>query len=469
MPRAYKYHPDEGATTTARAPVITPLRAEQRDTSVNTVPVERPAMDSSDERRDVIVVGVGGMGSATAYHLARRGADVLGLERFDIPHTQGSSHGITRIIRRAYYEHPSYIPLIERAYDLWDGLADKTGRSVIHRTGSIDAGPQGNVVFEGSRRSCEEHDIPHEVLTGAECNERFPGYDLPEDYRALYQPDGGFVVPEQAIVGHTEEAQAAGADIHAREGVHDWAATPDGGVRVWTDRDTYEADRLVLAAGAWNYKLADALDGLAVPERQVLAWFQPDTPANFAPDSLPVWNIETPEGRFYGLPIYDVPGFKLGKYHHLDEAVDPDSYDTDPGPADEVAPGLHREVLPRRRGPHDGAGDLYVHELPRRTLHPRYPSGPPSGVRRCRLFGSWVQIRQRRRRDTRGPRHRRRHRPPDRDVPPRPFRLTYLIIAGEQPRGFCSARVESYTSYECGYHTSFVCRNRRCRCRRGRL
>lgn len=307
---------------------------------------------TTGDRYDVIVVGVGGMGSATAYNLADRGLDTLGLERYDVPHTNGSSHGITRIIRRAYYEHPSYIPLIERAYDLWDDIAEATGRPVIHRTGSIDAGPEGNVVFEGSRRSCEQHDIPHEVLTGAEVNDRFPGYDIPEDYRALYQPDGGFVVPEQSIVAHTELAQAAGAEIRAREGVRDWAETPDGGVRVWTDRTTYEADKLVLAAGAWNYKLTDALDGLAVPERQVLAWLQPETLEAFEPDALPVWNISVPEGRFYGLPVYDVPGFKLGKYHHLDEQVDPDDYDTEPGPADEaLLRDFTEKYFPRAAGP----------------------------------------------------------------------------------------------------------------------
>jgi sarcosine oxidase len=121
-----------------------------------------------DSSHDAIVVGVGGMGSAATYHLARRGLDVLGLERYDIPHTMGSSHGITRIIRRAYYEHPSYIPLVERAYDLWDGLSALSNRPIIHRTGSIDAGPPDDPVFEGSLRSCEEHDIPHEVLTSEE-------------------------------------------------------------------------------------------------------------------------------------------------------------------------------------------------------------------------------------------------------------------------------------------------------------
>ncbi|WP_266080917.1 N-methyl-L-tryptophan oxidase [Haladaptatus caseinilyticus] len=309
-------------------------------------------MTVNDNRRDVIVIGVGGMGSAATYHLARRGFDVLGLERFDVPHTRGSSHGITRIIRRAYYEHPSYIPLIERAYELWDEIADRTGRPIIHRTGSVDAAPAGNVVFEGSLRSCEEHDIPHEVLTGAELTDRFPGYRLPDDYKALYQPDGGFVVPEEAIIGHVEAALAAGADIRARERVLDWEETPDGGVRVKTSSTTYEADSLVLAAGAWNSKLSDALEGLAVPERQVLAWFQPETPSLFEPDSLPVWNISVPEGRFYGLPIYGVPGFKLGKYHHLDEQVDPDEWKTEPGPADErLLRDFTEKYFPNAAGP----------------------------------------------------------------------------------------------------------------------
>jgi len=306
----------------------------------------------TDSEHDVVVIGVGGMGSATVYHLAQRGLDVLGLERFDVPHTMGSSHGITRIIRRAYYEHPSYIPLIERAYDLWDGLAEETGREVLHRTGSVDAAPEGNVVFEGSLRSCEEHDIPHEVLTGAELGDRFPGYDLPDDYRALYQPDGGFVVPEQSIIGHVEAAQAEGATVRARERVYDWAETHNGGIRVETDAATYRADKLVLAAGSWNYKLADALEGLATPERQVLAWLQPETPALFESDSLPVWNVSVPEGRFYGLPIYDVPGFKLGKYHHLDEQVDPDDWNRDPSPADErLLRNFAENYFPQAAGP----------------------------------------------------------------------------------------------------------------------
>jgi sarcosine oxidase len=309
--------------------------------------------DELDERYDTIVIGVGGMGSATAYHLAERGANVLGLERYDIPHTMGSSHGITRIIRRAYYEHPSYIPLVERAYELWEELAETSGREIIHRTGSIDGGPPGDPVFEGSLRSCEEHDIPHEVLSGTQVAERFPGYQLPEEYEVLYQADGGFVAAEQSVVAHVEAAQAAGAEIHAREEVLDWTGTGEGeGVRVETDKGTYAADSLVLAAGAWNYTLADALDGLAIPERQVLAWFQPHSPTQFEPDSFPVWVLGTPEGHFYGLPIYGVPGFKLGKYHHRGEQVDPDDWNREPNAADErLLREFTGEYFPEAAGP----------------------------------------------------------------------------------------------------------------------
>lgn len=287
------------------------------------------------QRRDVIIIGVGGMGSAAAAHLAARGHDVLGLEQYDIPHTQGSSHGITRIIRLAYYEHPSYVTLLRRAYENWRTLEAETERDLLHVTGSIDAGPAGDQVFEGSRRSCEEHDLEHEVLTGTEVNERFPGYDLPEDHRAVYQPDGGFVVPEQCIVGHVEVAHEHGAEIRARERVTDWSVLDDGGVSVETGKGSYEADRLVVTAGAWAGKHLPELADVLEPERQVLAWLQPRDPPAFQPDVFPVWNLAVEESRYYGLPAYDVPGFKFGRYHHRDEAVDPDDWREDPDAEDE--------------------------------------------------------------------------------------------------------------------------------------
>ncbi|MGI9253907.1 MAG: N-methyl-L-tryptophan oxidase, partial [Thermomicrobiales bacterium] len=287
------------------------------------------------ERYDAIVVGVGSMGSAACMHLARRGLKTLGLERYDIPHTMGSHHGFTRIIRLAYYEDPSYVPLLRRAFELWRELEQGYGETLLHVTGTIDASGEDEVVFQKSLESCLLHDIPHDVLTGDELHERFPGYRLPSTHRALYQPDGGFLIPEGCIVAHTLAAAEAGATIKAREGVRSWQAGPDG-VTVTTDKGVYHADQLVLSAGAWMGKLVPGFAPLAVPERQVLGWFQPLVPAEFRPETFPVFNLLVPEGRYYGFPVHGVPGFKIGRYHHLDEVVDPDDFDREPNARDEA-------------------------------------------------------------------------------------------------------------------------------------
>ena len=302
-------------------------------------------------RYDAIVVGVGGMGSAACYHLAQRGLDVLGLERYDIPHAMGSSHGFTRIIRLAYYEDPAYVPLLRRAYALWRELETGFGERLLHVTGSIDAGPADGEVFRGSLRSCEEHGLAHEALTGVELGRRFPGYALPDGHLALFQPEGGFLAAERCVVAHVVAAQAAGAEIRARERVLGWEPAGDG-VRVKTERGVFTADRLVICAGAWIGGLVPELAALARPERQVLAWFQPAEPALFAPDRFPVFNLAVEEGRYYGFPVYAVPGFKVGRYHHLGEAFDPDRPDRDPTPADEALLRTFTErYFPRAAGP----------------------------------------------------------------------------------------------------------------------
>ena len=284
---------------------------------------------------DVIVAGVGGMGSAALYELAKRGQRVLGIERYGIAHDMGSSHGFTRIIRLAYYEDPSYVPLLRRAYELWRELQEVMGEQVLHITGSIDAGPPGSFTFDGSLESCKMHGIPHEVLTSAEISSRFPGYRLPSETMAVYQEDGGFLVPEKCIEGYVELARGLGAEVHTDERVLDWSATSSG-VRVITDAGAYDAERLVVTAGAWTESMLPALMGLAVPERQVLAWFEPKRPEHYQPATFPVFNIVVDEGRYYGFPEFGVPGFKVGRYHHMEEVVDPDAYDREPNLHDEV-------------------------------------------------------------------------------------------------------------------------------------
>ncbi|HET7714051.1 MAG TPA: N-methyl-L-tryptophan oxidase [Bauldia sp.] len=286
---------------------------------------------------DVIVAGVGGMGSAACFHLARRGLRVLGLERYDIPNTFGSSHGETRIIRLAYSENPAYVPLLVRAFELWRETGETVDERLLYTTGSIDAGPEGSGLFEGSLASCIEHGIRHETMRGAEINRRYPGYRLPDGHLCLVQPDGGFVLPERAIVAHVRLAQALGAEIRAHQPVLDWEATANGGVRVRTPRDTYHAGRLVLTPGAWVSDLVPTLKSVAVPERQVLGWFQPRHPEWFGPDRFPVGNLAFAEGRYYLLPVWGVLGLKIGLYHHLGETGHPDTLPREVTEADEAA------------------------------------------------------------------------------------------------------------------------------------
>ncbi len=286
---------------------------------------------------DVIIVGLGGMGSAAAWQLAKRGQKVLGLERFDIPHNMGSSHGVSRIIRLPYYEDPAYVPLLRRAMELWREAEAASGRELMVTTGSIDAGPEDDGLFQGALASALLHDLPHEVLTGTQVNERFPGYHLPAAHRAVFQPQGGLIASERAIVAHVVMAQEMGADIRAREPVLRWEAGSGGdGVVVVTDKATYRAQRLVLTAGAWMGDLVSALAPIAVPERQVLAWLQPRRPEWFGLDRFPVFNLQVEEGRYYGLPVYDVPGFKFGRYHHRGETGGPAGLLREPDAEDEA-------------------------------------------------------------------------------------------------------------------------------------
>lgn len=275
---------------------------------------------------DVIVAGGGAMGSATAFHLARRGARVLLLERFRIPHEQGSSHGFTRIIRLAYFEHPSYVPLLRRAYELWEALAHDSGEALLHITGSIDAGPPDSRTVLGSRHSCEVHGLEHRVLTSAELTARHPGYALPADYLAVWQPRGGFLVPERCITAHAALAARHGAVVCEEEPVRRWSAGASG-VEVETARGRYSAGQLVVAAGSWTGALVPSLAPLLRPERQVLAWFDLDDRDTFAPARFPVFNLDHAGEHWYGFPEFGTPGFKVGCYHHRREVVDPDQLD----------------------------------------------------------------------------------------------------------------------------------------------
>ena len=283
------------------------------------------------------------MGSATAYEFAKRGRRVLALDQFDVPNALGAYVGVTRIIRLAYSEHSKYVPLLRRSYELWRDLESVANEPLLFITGGIDAGEERSDTIKGSLQSCREHALAHEVMSASDVSRRFPGYRLPRQMIAVYQPDGGFLMSERCVVAHVNAALSHGAEVHARECVRGWDATP-GHVVVTTDRGRYETGTLVLTAGPWTPKTVTRLAPLVVAERQVLLWTQPRKPEHFQPASFPIFNMETPEGRFYGFPVHHVPGFKIGKYHHRHESVEADSVDRDCHPEDEA---LLREGIRR--------------------------------------------------------------------------------------------------------------------------
>src|SRR5262249_34990538 len=223
-------------------------------------------------------------------------ARALGVERFDLLHERSSSHGLTRIIRLAYFEHSDYVPLLRRAYELWRELEIEAGEQLLHITGIVEGGER---ILDGVLRSCADYDLAHEVLTGSEVAERFPAFHLPTDLAVVHQPDGGFVVPERCIVAHVAGALATGAELSARERVLEWSETGSG-VRVRTDRRTVEAERLVLTAGAWSQDVARLPAGMVRGVRQALAWFQPSRPELFEPERMPVFNLALDGEHFYG-------------------------------------------------------------------------------------------------------------------------------------------------------------------------
>lgn len=257
---------------------------------------------------DVIVIGLGGMGSAAAYRLARRGQRVLGLDRHGPVHDQGSSHGGSRITRQAYFEDPAYVPLLLRAAELWPSVESASGREILLTTGGVMIGREDSRTVAGSLASARQWGLDHELLDAAEVRRRFPTMRPADDEIALYEAKAGLVVPEASVAAHLSLAAAAGAELHHGEPVTRWESVA-GGVRVHTGHGAYTAGQLVVCPGAWAPEL---LAGLGVPftiERQVQFWYAPrGGVAPFTPDRHPVYIWEAPGGRqFYGFPAHTAP------------------------------------------------------------------------------------------------------------------------------------------------------------------
>jgi sarcosine oxidase len=277
-------------------------------------------------RRHTIVVGLGAMGSAAAAALAGRGFDVVGVEQFAPLHDRGSSHGDSRIVRKAYFEHPDYVPLLLRAYDGWAVLEQACGRQLITWTGALMIGRPESAVVAGTVQATATWQLPHDLLDAKAMADRFGQFRLTADEVAVYERDAGVVDPEATVAVLHEHAREAGAELRFETTIEGWSVT-DGGVTVSVGDERLVADHLVITAGPWAGTLLDSAFPLT-PVRTVTYHFEPmGDRALFAPDRFPafVWEL-APGDALYGLADVGSGAPKVG-FHHRRVATDPDHVD----------------------------------------------------------------------------------------------------------------------------------------------
>ena len=279
----------------------------------------------SNSQFDVVIVGLGAVGSAASYHLSKRGMRVIGFDKLVPPHSFGSSHGDTRIIREAYYEHPLYVPFVQRAYELWGDLEDESGRDLFQPTGGLMVGPTEGEVVSGALNSAQTHGLEYERMSAAEVRQRFPAFRLTDDLEAVWEPRAGVLFPDGCIEAHLELSMKQGAEFRLDEAVIKWQ--PNGeGVDVVTAGGKYRGSKLILAAGAWNTRFLPELKLPLTVERQILFWFEPrDNREVLSAGRLPIFLFEYSDAGdlFYGFPD-NGDGVKVAQYHG-GELVDPDT------------------------------------------------------------------------------------------------------------------------------------------------
>lgn len=272
---------------------------------------------------DVTVIGLGGIGSAVLAHCASRASAVLGLDRFARGHDLGASSGKSRIIRKAYFEDPAYVPLVLRAYELWHELEQKSGEVLLRKTGVLAAGKEESRIMQGIRRAAREHDLPLDSLGKSEIGKRYPSLRLLPDEVAILEPDGGVLDPERATRAHLEIAEAAGAELRFETGIESWEPIDNGLVLHLSDGRRVATDKLVLALGPWFQETLRSLGVSLRVQRNVQVWFAPKTQAYAAP-GFPAFLLDRSE---LPAPLYGFPDFGEGvkaAFHGFGELTDPE-------------------------------------------------------------------------------------------------------------------------------------------------
>ncbi|KAA5541350.1 N-methyl-L-tryptophan oxidase [Roseiconus nitratireducens] len=262
---------------------------------------------------DVIVLGLGGVGSAAAFHLAARGQKVLGLDQFRPPHPRGSSHGRTRVIRQAYFEHPSYVPLLRRAYQLWDALDEGDSEKLFHRTGLLEIGPTDGVVIPGVLQSAQQYGLAIQSMTMQDARKEFPGLAGSDAWSVVLEEDAGYLRVESCIRAHLKQAQAAGAQLEYACRVLDWR-TDGAGVIVETETGPIHTAKLVITAGPWASRWLSTYGVALRVKRKHVYHYAVSKPSYGQDNGFPCYFFETPDGYFYGTPVQDSLGLKVARH-----------------------------------------------------------------------------------------------------------------------------------------------------------
>lgn len=277
---------------------------------------------------DVIVLGLGGMGSASLWHLAERGVRVCGIDVHTVPHDFGSSHGTARVIRKAYFEHPDYIPLLDRAYELWEDLNEKAGGGLFVKNGVIITGDPASETILGLRECYARHDLPHEEMTAQEAWDRFRPYRVPEGHTVFHDPLGGYLRVEDCVRHYLDSARTHGAEIFFEETRPRWNADASS-VTVTTDGNAFSADRLVLALGPWSGPLLAGMGIELTLLRKMQVWYGAEGLQGLGGDALPCFACETGYGFYYGFPPLDEDGVKLAEHQGGQAVACPEEMDRD--------------------------------------------------------------------------------------------------------------------------------------------
>ena len=272
-----------------------------------------PSFTRSDDIYDVAIVGLGGAGSAVCYSLAKRGLRVLGIDQYRPPHDFGSSHGDTRIIRKSYFEHPSYVPLLVKAYSLWQELEAHSQNQLYFPTGLLEMGPGDGVVIQGILRSANEHQLPIEQWTMEEAMSHFPGVDGDPSWTAIFEKDAGYLLVEKCVATYLEQAERWGATLRYREKMTAWTAASQA-VQIQLPHETLHAKKLVLCAGPWARQALAAYQLPLQVLRKHLYWYRSGSQSYLQSHGFPCFFYDTPSGYFYGFPEHGEFGLKVARH-----------------------------------------------------------------------------------------------------------------------------------------------------------